>query len=77
MSVHMTTKRRIMAMRRQDFEKLIDECMLSDVEADIMRRIYIKNQSFVFIADSLGYSESGIKYKHKLILKRISGILRF
>lgn len=75
MSVHITTKRRIKDMRRREFEELLTECMLSDVEADIMRRIYIEKQTFAYIGDILGYSESGIKYKHQQILNKISAVI--
>ena len=49
---------------------------LSEEEKQILRLKYIDEQTFCFIADELGVSESYIKRHHKKLLNKITKILQ-
>lgn len=57
------------------FENLLNASTLSELDKEIFRRHYIEEQDFAFIADELGYSESGIKKRHMKALKKLSRII--
>lgn len=54
---------------------LLDSSTLSDLDKEIVVMHYIQEKNFAYIGDELGYSESGIKKRHKKILNKISQLL--
>lgn len=57
------------------FEGLLKASTLSDLDKKILRMHYLEEKDYAFIADSLGYSESGIKKRHIKALKKLSNII--
>lgn len=57
------------------FEGLLEASTLSDLDKQILRMHYLEERDYAFIADSLGYSESGIKKRHKKALRKLSNII--
>lgn len=57
------------------FEQLLQESTLSELDKQIFRLHYLEDKDFAFIADELGYSESGIRKRHRRAIKKLSSIL--
>ena len=57
------------------FNQLIESSTLSDLDKQIVQMHYIEEKNFALIGDLLGYSESGIKKRHKRILSKLSQLL--
>lgn len=57
------------------FEGLLEVSTLCDLDKKILRMHYLEEKDYAFIADSLGYSESGIKKRHMKALKKLSNII--
>ena len=55
--------------------ELLDNCNLTDEDREIIKLHYINHKELDFIADTLGYSLSAIKKKHKRILTKIDKML--
>lgn len=76
MSDHVETKKKIKSIYSvKTFEELLQSCTLSDEDKAIMRLIYLKGKSLNVIADELGFSESTIKRKHRIILSKLSKLI--
>lgn len=56
-------------------QELLDGSTLSDIDKEIVILHYVKEKNFAFIGDELGYSESGIKKRHKKILSKLGQLL--
>lgn len=54
---------------------ILDDCAITETDRNIIIMHYVNGYNFDFIADSLGYSVSAIKKKHKRILDKISKII--
>lgn len=57
------------------FEDLLQQTTLSDLDKTILRLHYLQDKDFSFIADELGYSESGIRKRHLKALKKLANII--
>lgn len=57
------------------FEDLLDLCTLSDIDKEILRLHYLKEKDFRFIGDTLGFSESAVKQRHRKALKKLGNII--
>ena len=75
MSEHIDTKHKIKDLRYNDFNYLIDSCLISDEEKKILRMIYVEDKTLSYIGDVLGYSESTIKTRHRKLLKKLLKLL--
>lgn len=75
MSQHIDSKHKIQDLRYDDFNSLIDSCLISNENKQILRMIYVENKPLAYIGDILGYSESTIKTRHRKLLKQISKLL--
>lgn len=76
MSEHINTSRKLRDIPLiKDFNDVLNLCTLSDEDKEILRRHYIKKQTFALIGDELGYSERTIKEKHQKALRKISHAL--
>ena len=76
MSKHIEIKHKIKNINRKtDFNSLLEESMLSDVEKQMMNMYYVENKSINIIADELCYSPQGIIKMHKRILRRLESLL--
>lgn len=76
MSKHIEIKHKIKNINRKtDFDNLLEESMLKDVEKKMMQMYYKEGKSIEFIADELGYSPPGILKMHKRILNKLESLL--
>lgn len=72
-SEHIKAKRRIKEIADvRSFEMLLKISMLCDSDKQLLRMHYVQGYGFAYIADALGYSESYIKKKHKLALRKLN-----
>jgi len=76
MTKHIELKHKVKSINRKtDFDSLIEESMLSDVEKNMMVMYYVENKTIECIADMLGYSPQGIIKMHKRILNKLESLL--
>ena len=61
--------------RVSTFENLLENAMLDDIDKQILKMYYLQGKDLSYIADELGYSESGIKKRHAKALNKISKLL--
>ena len=61
--------------RKDEFYSLLDKCVLSETEIQILTMHYIEQKNLAYIGDMLGFSESVIKNKHKKILQKIIKVI--
>lgn len=75
-SLHVQTRHKIQELCSiKSFEDVLNSCILTDEEKELMRLHYLKGKDFRYIADTLGFSESTIKRKHRKILVKIGNLL--
>lgn len=75
MSKHLEVKHEVQKKKRTEFNELIEEAMLSEIEKSLMKMYYCERKDLGYIADVLGYSKAGIIKMHKRILKRLESLL--
>lgn len=74
--LHIETRQQIKDIASVDrFNQIIECSTLDQVDKQIMRMHYLERQDFNFIGDTLGFSESGIKKRHRKIIKKLSRII--
>lgn len=61
--------------RTSEFEALLTEATITDEDRELMRMFYLKGYNWGLIADTMGYSESCVRKRHKKILKKIIDIM--
>jgi len=75
-SEHLKTKRYLKNIGKKDeFCALLDKCVLSETEMQIITMHYFQEKNLAYIGDMLGFSESTIKKKHKKILEKIIKVI--
>lgn len=73
MTKHIETRRKISDIADiETFTDLLNRTTLSELDKEIMELHYVKDKDFKFIGDTFGYSESGIKKRHKRILSKLN-----
>ena len=76
MTEHIETRNRLKKIVEiQTFSDLLNRCILSEEDRQIMELHYLRGKDLHYIADLLGYSEGTIKKKHRRILKKLKQIL--
>ena len=76
MSEHIETRKKIQRIADvQTFQQLLDQSTLSDIDKSILSLHYLQDKDFRFIGDTLGFSESTIKKRHRKILSKLSRLL--
>lgn len=76
MSEHIETRKKIRRIADvSSFNQLLEQSTLSDIDKRILNLHYIQDKDFRFIGDTLGFSESTIKKRHRKILAKLSRIL--
>lgn len=76
LSTHVETKKKLKSIPKvSTFMELLNSCTLTDEDKEIIKLHYLQRKSLSYIADTLGYSESAIKKKHKIILSKLNKIL--
>lgn len=72
---HIKTRNRIKSIASiTTFNELIDACTLSDEDKEILRLHYLKGKDFRYIGDTLGFSESTIKKRHRKALQKLNRV---
>lgn len=73
MTEHILTRRKLKDIPNiSTFEDLLNISTLSDTDKEILRMHYLQEKDFRFIGDTLGFSESTIKAKHKKALSKLN-----
>lgn len=73
---HIETRNRLRGIVEiQTFSDLLNRCILSEEDRQIIELHYLHGKDLRYIADLLGYSEGTIKKKHRRILKKLKQIL--
>lgn len=73
---HIETRRKLQKICGvQEFEKILQQCILTEDEKIILRLHYLDGKSLAYIGDVLGFSECTIKMKHRKILKKLNNFL--
>lgn len=76
MTKHIETRAKLKDIAKiSTLVELLDNCNLTDEDREIIKLHYINHKELDFIADTLGYSLSAIKKKHKRILTKIDKML--
>ena len=76
MSKHLEIKNKVKQIkRRSTFNELIEDCMLSDKEKQMLIMYYLENKTLDYIADEIGYSKAGIIKMHKRSLQKLESLL--
>ena len=76
MSTHLEIKHKVKQIkRRSTFNEIIEDCMLSEKEKQMLKMYYIENKTLDYIADELGYSKAGIIKMHKRSLQKLESLL--
>jgi len=76
MSEHIDTRNKLKQIPGvSSFNELIESATITDEDRIILRLHYLQGQDFRLIGDTLGYSESTIKRRHRKALKKIGMIL--
>lgn len=75
-SDHIITRKKIQSIADiGTFNELLDACMLTDEDKQLLRMHYIKGKDFRYIGDTLGFAESTIKRKHRKALQKLNKML--
>lgn len=75
-SKHIETRNKVKDIAEiQTFNDLLDACVLTDEDKELLRLHYLQEKDFRYIGDVLGYSESTIKKRHKKALQKLNKIL--
>jgi len=76
MTEHVETRNKLRSIVEiQTFSDLLNRCILSEEDKQIMELHYLHDKDLRYIADFLGYSEGTIKKRHRKILKKLKQIL--
>ena len=74
MTEHMIRKHALECMNKAELEAVLNSLVLSEDERTVMKLIYLKRKPLGYIADIMGYSESGIKKIHCRVIKRLKNL---
>lgn len=75
-SEHITTRQKLRDIAEvKTFDELLNRCVLTEEERQLMREHYLNGKSFVSISMDIGYSEDWVKHRHQKILKKIQKLL--
>lgn len=75
-SDHIVTRKKIQSIANiSTFNELLDACMLTDEDKQLLRMHYIKGKDFRYIGDTLGFAESTIKRRHRKALQKLNKLL--
>lgn len=76
MTKHMKIKNKVKQINSKTvFNELLEDCMLSEKEKQLMKMYYIEQKDFDYIADILGYSKAGVLKMHNRILNKLETLI--
>ena len=74
MTEHICRKHVLESMSKSELRQCLDETVLSEEERKVMELIYLKRKPLGYVADIMGFSESGVKKMHQRIIKRMNNL---
>lgn len=75
-SEHIQTRNKVKKIAKvTTFNELIDACTLTETDKKLLRLHYLDGKDFRYIGDTLGFSESTVKKKHRKALQKLNRIL--
>ena len=75
-SEHIKTRNRVKSIAKvSTFNDLLEACMLTEEDKEILRMHYLHGKDFRYIGDTLGFSESTIKKRHRKALQKLNKVL--
>lgn len=75
-SEHIATRQKLRDIAEvKTFDDLLNRCVMTDEDRQLMREHYLNGKSFVAISMDMGYSEDWVKQRHRKILKKIQKLL--
>lgn len=75
-SEHIATRQKLRDIAEvKTFDDLLERCILTDEDRQLMREHYLNGKSLVAISMDMGYSEDWVKHRHQKILKKIQKLL--
>ena len=75
-SEHIKTRNKVKEIASiTTFNELLDACTLTDEDKEILKMHYLQGKDFRYIGDTLGFSESTIKKRHKKALQKLNKLL--
>lgn len=75
-SEHIVTRQKLRDIAEvKTFDDLLNRCVMTDEERQLMREHYLNGKSFVAISMDMGYSEDWVKQRHRKVLKKIQKLL--
>ena len=75
MSENIETRKKLKGIASiTQFDDLLEQSTLSDLDKEILRLHYLKEYDFRYIGDKLGYAEITIKKRHLKALKKLSAL---
>lgn len=57
------------------FNELLDACILTNEDKEILKMHYLQGKDFRYIGDMLGFAESTVKKRHRKALQKLNKIL--
>ena len=75
MSESIETRKKLKEIAKiTQFDMLLNQSTLSDLDKEILRLHYLQEKDFRYIGDILGYAEITIKKRHIKALKKLSNL---
>lgn len=75
-SEHIKTRNKIKEIASvTTFNDLIDMCMITEEDKELLRLHYLQGKDFRYIGDKLGFAESTIKKRHRKALQKLNKLL--
>ena len=75
-SEHIKTRNRVKSIAKvSTFNDLLETCTLTEEDKEILRMHYLHGKDFRYIGDTLGFSESTIKKRHRKALQKLNKVL--
>lgn len=75
-SKHIQTRHKIQEIPDiKSFNGLLNNSTLSDIDKQMLKMHYLQGKDFRYIGDTLGFSESTIKKRHKKALQKLNKLL--
>lgn len=75
-SEHIKTRSKIKQIADvHTFTDLLDACTLTEEDKELIILHYLQGKDFRYIGDTLGFSESTIKKRHRKILQKLNKVL--
>lgn len=72
---HRTARQRLKQCTRKEFEKIVQDCYLSDEEEKMLFMHIIKDNPIGYIGDVIGMSERTVKIRFRKIYGKVAKVI--